>query len=119
MKTLVEIAINGEQKLNAQFEDNAATRELIKRMPLTIDMDNLYSREMCHRFGRGGLPVDDVQNRSYQVGDISYWPPMGSLVILYAQNGEVFEQQVIGHIDGDLSFFKQINSAKVTFRVKE
>lgn len=119
MKTLVEITINDKKTINAQFEDNVTTRKLISRMPFTINMDNLYSREMCHRYGRGGLPTDDAREQSYQVGDISYWPPMGSLVILYAQNGKVFEQQPIGHVDGDVSFFNKISSAKVAFKVKK
>ena len=107
-KTLVEISVNDDVKLTAQFEDNATTRELISRMPFTINMDNLYSREMCHRYGHGGLPI----------GDISYWPPMGSLVFLYKQNGEIFEQQPVGHIDNDISFFSRLGSARVTFRLK-
>ena len=45
-QTLVEIIVNNDVKLTAQFEDNATTRELISRMPFTINMDNLYSREM-------------------------------------------------------------------------
>lgn len=118
-KTLVEIIVNDDVKLTAQFEDNATTRELISRMPFTINMDNLYSREMCHRYGHGGLPIDNAQDRGYQVGDISYWPPMGSLVFLYKQNGEIFEQQPIGHIDNDVSFFSRLKSAQVTFQVKE
>lgn len=117
-KTLVEIIVDDEHKLTAQFEDNATTRSLISRMPFTIEMDNLYAREMCHRFGHGGLPVDNAQDRGYQVGDISYWPPMGSLVFLYEQNGEVFEQQPIGHIDNSINFFSGMNTAKVTFNLK-
>ena len=119
-KQLVEVIINNDVKVTAQFEDNATTRELISRMPFTISMDNLYApREMCHRYGRGGLPTDDARDRSYKVGDIfSYWPPMGSLVILYKQNGEIFEQQPIGHIDSDVSFFSKLGSADVTFRLK-
>lgn len=118
-KTLVNITVNGERTITAQFEDNATTRELINRMPFTIGMDNLYGREMCHRYGWGGLPTDDARDRDYRVGDISYWPPMGSLVILYQQNGEIFEQQSIGHIDGDVSFFGQLASAQVAFAVKK
>lgn len=117
-KTLVEITVNNDVKLTAQFADNATTRELISRMPFTINMDNLYSREMCHRYGQGGLPIDDAKDRSYKVGDISYWPPMDSLVILYKQNGEVFEQQLIGHVDSDVSLFSKLESAQVTFQVK-
>uniref|UniRef100_UPI0025985449 cyclophilin-like fold protein n=1 Tax=uncultured Lentilactobacillus sp. TaxID=2805375 RepID=UPI0025985449 len=71
-KQLVEIVVNNNVKLTAQFEDNATTKELISRMPFTVKMDNLYSREMCHRYGRGGLPTDNAKDRSYNVGDISY-----------------------------------------------
>lgn len=118
-KYLVEITINEKNTVKAQFEDNKTTRKLISRMPFSIDMDNLYSREMCYRYGRGGLPIDNVKNSNYQIGDISYWPPMGSLVILYEQNGEIFEQQSIGHIDADVSFFNKIKSARVTFELKD
>ncbi len=117
-KKLVEIVVNNDVKLTAQFEDNVTTKELISRMPFTVKMDNLYSREMCHRYGHGGLPIDNAKDRSYKVGDISYWPPMVSLVILYTQNGEVFEQQPVGHIDSDVSFFNKLGSADVTFRLK-
>lgn len=118
-KILVEIVVNNDVQLTAQFADNAAARELISRMPFTIDMDNLYSRELCHRYGHGGLPVDKAKEQGYRVGDISYWPPLGSLVFLYKQNGEVFEQQPIGHIDSDVSFFSKLNSAEVTFKIAD
>lgn len=118
-QTLIEITINNRTKLTASFEDNATARELISRMPFTINMDNLYSREMCHRYGHGGLPIDDARDRNYKVGDISYWPPMGSLVILYEQNGEVFEQQRIGHVGSDVSFFSNLGSAQATFAIKK
>ena len=41
-------------------------------------------------------------------------------MILYKQNGEVFEQQPIGHTDDDISFFDGMPDTDVTFgRVKE
>lgn len=111
----IKITINDDHVLHAQFENNATTQALISQMPFTISMNNLYGREMCHRYGNGALPLDDAKDRNYKVGDISYWPPMGSLVILYEQNGEVFEQQKIGHTQDDVSFFNHINRAEVTF----
>lgn len=118
-KHAVEITVDGndeKRKLIAHFEENQATQKLLNRMPFTIEMDNLYAREMCHRYGRGALPAKQSRDMGYRVGDISYWPPMGSLVILYKQNGEVFEQQPIGHIEDDISFFAQMKDARVTFR---
>lgn len=111
----IKLTVNDSISLIAQFYDNKTTQALIKKMPFTIQMENLYGREMCHRYGRGGLPIENAKNQNYKIGDISYWPPMGSLVILYEQNGEIFEQQKIGHIDADVSFFNKLSSAEIKF----
>ena len=115
--TKVKVTINHEKVLWADWRDNATARALLKKMPFTIKMSNLYGREMCHRFGGGSLPVKASQNKDYAVGDISFWPPLGSLGILYSQNGEVFEQVPIGHVDGDIRFFAGMGEADVLFEV--
>ena len=46
----------GNKILYATLEDNATTRALLKKMPMTLTMQNLYGREMCYRFGAGSLP---------------------------------------------------------------
>ena len=107
--------IAGDHVLTATLYDNAAGRALWDKLPLTLNMMNLYGREMCYRFGVGGLPDDDAADAGYEIGDISYWPPAGSLVILYKQNGEVFEQQPIGHTDDDISFFDGMPDTEIAF----
>ena len=105
----------GNHVITATLYDNAAGRALWDKLPLTLNMMNLYGREMCYRFGAGGLPEDDAADTGYEIGDISYWPPAGSLVILYKQNGEVFEQQPIGHTDDDVSFFDGMPDTEISF----
>ena len=105
----------GDNVITATLYDNAAGRALWDKLPLTLPMMNLYGREMCYRFGAGGLPDDDAKDTGYEIGDISYWPPAGSLVILHKQNGEVFEQQPIGHTDDDISFFDGMEDTDITF----
>lgn len=109
----------GEHVITATLYDNAAGRALWDKLPITLPMMNLYGREMCYRFGAGGLPDDDAADTGYVVGDISYWPPAGSLVILYKQNGEVFEQQPIGHTNDDISFFDGMPDTDITFEKAE
>ena len=109
----------GDHVITATLYDNAAGRALWEKLPLTLPMMNLYGREMCYRFGAGGLPDDDAADTGYEIGDISYWPPAGSLVILYKQNGEVFEQQPIGHTDDDVSFFDGMPDTDVLFDKSE
>lgn len=109
----------GDTELFATLEDNATTRALIKQMPMTLSMDDLYGREMCYRYGANALPTDNLRSDGYEVGDIAYWPPRGSLVILYAQNGEQFERQHLGHIDSGVEVFETTGNAEVTFEVVE
>lgn len=104
-----------EYVLTATLNDNAGARAFWEKLPLTVSMQNLYGREMCYRFGAGTLPEGDVAYAGYDVDDLSYWPPRGSLVILYEQNGEVFEQVKLGHIDGDVSFFAKMGTTKIKF----
>lgn len=97
MKGKLMIVADGRE-VSAVLADNATTRELIRRLPMMLHFEDLYGREFCHRFERA-LPTDDVRSRGYDVGEIVYWPPRHSFVILYKQNGEVFDMQSIGRVE--------------------
>ena len=74
---------------------------------------------MCYRYGADALPTDDLRSDRYEVGDIAYWPPSGSLVILYAQNGEQFARQHLGHIESGVEIFETTGDVDVTFDIIE
>lgn len=112
----VKISV-GNHTLKAKLEDNSTTRALIGQMPMTISMMDLYGREMCYRYGKGAFPTDTLRSDRYEVGDIVYWPPAGSLVILYKQDGEQFERQQLGHIDSGVEIFDDIGDTDVTFEL--
>ena len=110
--------IVGEKVLTATLEENATTKALIEKLPLTLKMENLYGREMCYRFGAGTLPVENQRSDRYEVGDIVYWAPRGSFVILYKQNGEEFERQQIGHIASGVEIFEHLGDVDVRFEIE-
>ena len=109
----------GDTQLYATLENNATTKALVEQMPLTLSMQDLYDREMCYRFGANALPTDSLRSDGYAVGDIAYWPPRGSLVILYAQNGEKFERAHLGHIDSGVELFENTGDIDVTFELAD
>lgn len=113
----VRIKISTPQgSATAIMEDNAAAKALVGKMPFTVPMQNLYERELCYRMGHGALPKGGERDDSYAVGDIIYWPPAGSLVILYKQNGELFDRQQLGRIEGnDIDIFARSRGADITF----
>ena len=114
----IKITAGGRQ-LTATLEDNATTRAIVAQMPMTLHMMDLYGREMCYRYGAYALPTENMRDDNYAVGDIAYWAPGGSLVILYEQNGEKFSRQHLGHIDSGVEVFKTTGDTDVTFELME
>jgi hypothetical protein len=106
----------GTTVLTATLLDNATARAFIMKLPLTVPMQDLYSREMCYRFP-DALPTDNVRTTGYEVGEIIYWPPRHSFVIMYAQNGERFSMQKVGRIDSGVEIFRSTGNVDVTFEV--
>ena len=118
--TEVKVKITvGDTELTATLENNATTQAIIEQMPMTLPMMDLYGREMCYRYGAYALPTDNMRSDGYEVGDIAYWAPGGSLVILYAQNGEQFERQHLGHIDSGVEVFENTGDIDVTFELMD
>lgn len=106
----------GNHELSATLLNNATTRAFVEKLPITLPMLDLYSREMCYRFPEA-LPTDNVNTCSYEVGEIVYYPPRHSFVILYAQNGEQFSMQKIGRINSGVTTFNNIGNVDVTFEL--
>lgn len=109
----------GDKILTATMEDNATTRAFLQKLPATLPMENLYGREMCYHYGAGGLATSATRDDRYEVGDIIYWPPRGSFVILFKQNGEEFERVQLGHIDQDVSFFEDGADMEILFEAAQ
>jgi hypothetical protein len=106
----------GTTVLTATLLDNATAKAFIMELPLTVSMQDLYSREICYHFP-DALPADNVRMTGYEMGEIIYWPPRHSLVIMYAQNGERFSMQKIGRIDSGVEIFRNTGDVDVTFEV--
>lgn len=117
MVTKMKITVNG-RTLTATLEDNATTRAFVKKMPVTLPMVDLYGREMCYRFPEA-LPTDNARSRGYEAGEIVYYPPMHSFVIMYKQNGERFQMQSIGRVDSGVEVFDGIGDVNVRFERTE
>lgn len=114
----IKATVNGKE-FHGTLENNATTKAMLEKgiFPMTLNMTNAYGREMLYRYGAGTFPVEKTRSDNFEVGDIIYWPPRGSFVILYRQDGDTFERQQVGHIDGDFSVFENGENATVTFEI--
>ncbi|WP_322982073.1 cyclophilin-like fold protein [Pseudomonas sp. C11] len=116
MLTKVKIT-TGEHVLTATLLDNATTKAFVAKLPLTLPMMDLYSRELVYRFPEA-LPANETKTSGYEVGDIVYWAPRHSFVIMYAQNGErISDLQKVGTVDSDVDVLRHVGDVDVTFEL--
>lgn len=107
-----------DKELTATLADNPTSLAFVEMLPITLPMVDLYSREMCYRFV-DALPANEAATRGYEVGEIIYYPPRHSFVIMYGQNGERFNMQTIGRVNTDVETFRNIGDIDVQFELIE
>ncbi len=104
------------QTLTATFDDNATTRAIIAKMPMTLPMMDLYGDEMCYRFP-DALPTDNVEYKLHKKGEIFYWPPSHSFVIRYIETDEWLNLQHLGQVDSGVDILNGIGDINMTFEL--
>lgn len=71
---------SGDVVIMAVLNDSAPAADLIKRLPLTLNLHRYQSREYYTDIG---LDKSGTTQDGYQVGDVAYWVPGSSLVLFY------------------------------------
>src|SRR3954468_25017640 len=68
------------------LEDNAAARDLVTLLPVTVAMGDLFGREKPGPLPRA-LTGDVEPDFTYRVGQIAYWPPGRDIFVVYDGGG--------------------------------
>ena len=87
----------GEQIFYATLEDNLSTRELIKKLPLEVEMTELNGNEKYYKFAEN-FPSDDKKISEIREGDLMLY---GSsyLVIFYKNFSTSYRYTRLGKIE--------------------
>jgi hypothetical protein len=76
----------GSRQATATLEDNAAARDLVSMLPVTVPMRDLLGREKPGLLPRP-LTGDVDPVFTYRVGQLAYWPPDNNIFVVYAGDG--------------------------------
>lgn len=115
---IVLTAADGRQA-QATLLDNATARTFAAKLPLKVRMGDHFGRELY-----GPMPaiaVSDPLQKTYQAGDIAYWPPAPGFAIYYTVGGPVIPGEglaLLGSIDTNLDIFSH-GSTEVTIELAE
>ena len=114
MERKMTVTINGEE-FSATLEDNETVRELLTRLPLTIEMEDLNGNEKYYYLDES-LPTDATNVGRIERGDIMLF---GSdcLVLFYKSFETPYSYTRVGKIDDVDNLEEQFGqgSVRITF----
>ena len=114
MKKKINLVINGKE-FSATLEDNETVRELLTRLPLTIEMEDLNSNEKYYYLDES-LPTDATNVGRIEKGDIMLFGN-DCLVVFYKSFDTPYAYTRIGKIEDVNHLEEQFGqgSVRITF----
>ena len=105
-ETKIKITLDSGKEVLATINDTKTSRDLLSRLPLNITMTDLFGREKYYNFNEP-LENSDKKEYTYNKGDIFYWPPQHSFVIIYRQDNDTIPNgmYMLGHVDNNIELF--------------
>lgn len=114
----VKIRIHvGEAVITAALEDNAAARDFVSLLPLSIILEDYASTEKIADLPRRLNTEDAPAGIDPSVGDITYYSPWGNLAIFYRDFGYARGLVKLGTIDSGVETLDQPGRIRATFEL--
>ncbi|WP_208867467.1 cyclophilin-like fold protein [Pseudomonas helmanticensis] len=104
----------GEQRFAISLEDNPATRELVARVPLNLDMTDLHNNEKYATLEQP-LPTQEYSPGTIQTGDLLLYGS-DTLVIFYKTFTSSYSYSRLGHIDNSTGLAEALGRKNVRVR---
>lgn len=109
--TPVVLEVNG-QTFQAILYDNQTADELLKKMPMTLDMKELNGNEKYHFFDTE-FPTDEKSPGEISAGDIMLYGS-NCLVTFYKSHSTSYQYTPVGKIENASGFAEAVGSGTVT-----
>lgn len=120
MSTEQKIKITvGSKTFTATLENNASAKELVERMPFTVNMQELNGNEKYYQFP-DSFPSDPRSFDTIKAGDLMLYQSE-YLVVFYEDHSTTYDYTRLGVIDNADGLAEALGSgsAQVTFEVAE
>ena len=107
----------GDKIFDATLEDNATTREFIKKLPLEVTMTELNGNEKYYRFGKN-FPSADKKVGEIHSGDLMLYS--SSYVVLFYKNFSTsYSYTRLGKIENPAELEKIVGSGNISVRFEK
>ena len=107
----------GRNVATATLVDSGAARDFVSLLPLTLTMNDLFKREKFGHLPRA-LAGDGEGARTYEVGQVVYWPPGPDVAVFYRHDGQTIPAPgitMLAEIDSGVEAFSASGPLRVIF----
>jgi hypothetical protein len=111
----------GNKVISASLADSKSARDFASLLPLTLTMKDLFKREKFAHLPRE-LAEDGERARTYQIGQIIYWPPGPDVAIFYRHDGQTIPSPgivVLGKVDDGVEVLNVPAEVRVTLELAD
>ena len=107
----------GEQIFYANLENNSSTQELIKKLPLEVEMTELNGNEKYYKFVEN-FPSDDKKISEIREGDLMLY---GSsyLVIFYKNFSTSYSYTRLGKIENPANLSEILGDGNIRVKIEK
>nr|WP_286167049.1 cyclophilin-like fold protein [Clostridium sp. D33t1_170424_F3] len=112
---LLQIEV-GNKNFTATLYDNATTRALIQKLPLTLTMSEMNGNEKYHYFA-DGLPTNANRPAGIHAGDLMLYGP-DCLVLFYESFSTAYSYTPLGSIDDPAGLSEALGTGDVQVRYR-
>ncbi|CAB3883781.1 MULTISPECIES: cyclophilin-like fold protein [Achromobacter] len=105
--------------LSATLEDNAAARDFLAQLPLTLDLQDYAATEKIAQLPTKLSTAGASAGMTPSIGDITYYAPWGNLAIFYKGFGHSAGLVKLGRIHGDIQVLRAAGPLTAGIEVAE
>lgn len=118
MKTKIKITVGGRE-FDVTLEDNAAARDFVSRLPLTLQMEDLNRNEK-YGYVSGSLPANAQRVETINAGDLMLWTD-NCIVLFYKTFTSGYSYTRLGRLDSVSGLAEAVGDkdVEVTFSLSE
>ena len=107
----------GEKVFDAILENNPSTQEIMKKLPLEVEMTELNGNEKYYKFGEK-FPSNDKKIDEIRVGDLMLYDS-SYLVIFYKNFSTSYKYTRLGKIENPGDLEKILGSGNISVRIEK
>jgi hypothetical protein len=112
-KVNIKITVNSVVELRAVMTDNAAARDFVSLLPLTVTLEDYNHTEKISSLPKKLSTMGAPSGYTPSVGDICFYAPWGNLSIFYRDFGYSNGLVLLGKIEGGMDVFNVTGSITV------